>query len=102
MPRLFARLLVTLLLAALLAPVVEAFDHWDADTGITSDTEFHVAVLATAVGLIAAVLLRGVGRVALRFAQAWPLRTVVTALSLPRPCCTAPSGASPPLIPLRI
>ena len=49
------RALVVLLFAALLAPVLEAFDSWDATPGLACDTEFHVAVLATAAGLLAAV-----------------------------------------------
>jgi hypothetical protein len=49
------RALVVLLFAALLAPVLEAFDSWDTTPGLASDTEFHVAMLATAAGLLAAV-----------------------------------------------
>jgi hypothetical protein len=51
------RMLVLLLFAALLAPVLEAFDHWDSTPGLASDTEFHVATLAIAAGLLAAVAL---------------------------------------------
>jgi len=96
------RALVVLLLAALLAPVLEAFDSWDATPGLASDTEFHVAVLATAAGLLAAVVCSAV-RVAcaqLQFARlsSQPARAVH------RSVATLPhfSGTSPPRTPLRI
>lgn len=98
------RLLVLLLLAALLAPVLEAFDRWDATPGLAGDTEFHVAALAMAAGLLAAVVL-----VAVR--AACPLLSFAGKMNrAPKaaPHATAPriylSGSSPPLppIPLRI
>jgi hypothetical protein len=96
------RVLVVLLFAALLAPVLEAFDSWDATPGLASDTEFHVAVLATAAGLLAAVVF-----VAVRIG----CRQVSFARLRPRPArewhrSGAPlplfSGTSPPSTPLRI
>jgi hypothetical protein len=47
--------LFVLLIAAVLAPVAEAFDTWDAVPGLTSDTEFNVAALALVAGLFAVV-----------------------------------------------
>jgi hypothetical protein len=43
------------LVAALLAPVAEAFDSWDATPGLANDTEWNVAALALVAGLFAAV-----------------------------------------------
>jgi hypothetical protein len=96
------RALVVLLFAALLAPVLEAFDSWDATPGLASDTEFHVAILATAAGLLAAVVLAVVriGCRQVRFARLRPQ----PARALHRSVAPLPlfSGTSPPRIPLRI
>ncbi len=96
------RALVVLLFAALLAPVLEAFDSWDATPGLASDTEFHVAVLAIAAGLLAAVAVAAVRVICplARFARLSPepvraFRRSVAPLVLF-------SDTSPPLIPLRI
>jgi hypothetical protein len=53
---LIQRALVALLFAALLAPVLEAFDSWDSSPGLARDTEFHVAEIALATGLSVAVI----------------------------------------------
>jgi hypothetical protein len=96
------RALVALLFAALLAPVLEAFDSWDATPGLASDTEFHVAVLAIAAGLMAAVIFAAV-RIICPLARFARLR--------PQPACAFHrsvaslllfSDTSPPRIPLRI
>jgi hypothetical protein len=96
------RALVVLLFAALLAPVLEAFDSWDATPGLASDTEFHVAVLATAAGLLAAVVFAAVRYI-------WPMFGF--ARLMPRPArgslrSVAPlplfADTSPPRTPLRI
>jgi hypothetical protein len=96
------RALVVLLFAALLAPVLEAFDSWDATPGLASDTEFHVAMLATAAGLLAAVAFAAlrIGCRQVPFARLRP--------ALARAChrSVAPlllfSDTSPPRTPLRI
>jgi hypothetical protein len=46
--------LVVLLIAALMAPLVEAFDSWD-KAGLINDSEFQVATLAMAAGLFSVV-----------------------------------------------
>jgi hypothetical protein len=96
------RALVVLLFAALLAPVLEAFDSWDATPGLASDTEFHIAVLATAAGLLAAVAFAAVRIICplapfarLRPQPARAMRRSIAPLSLF-------SDTSPPRIPLRI
>jgi hypothetical protein len=98
----FRRALVVLLFAALLAPVLEAFDSWDATPGLASDTEFHVAMLATAAGLLAAVAFAGV-RIICPLARFGRLRPQ-PARALQR--SVAPlllfSDTSPPRTPLRI
>jgi hypothetical protein len=68
------RALLVLLFAALLAPVLEAFDSWDATPGLASDTEFHLAVLATAAGLLTAVIFAAarIGCRQVRFARLRP------------------------------
>ena len=96
------RALLVLLFAALLAPVLEAFDSWDATPGLASDTEFHVAMLATAAGLLAAVVLAAV-RILFplaQFARVGPQ----PAPALPRPIARPPlfSDTSPPRTLLRI
>lgn len=96
------RAFVVLLFAALLAPVLEAFDSWDRTPGLASDTEFHVAMLATAAGLLAAVAVVAV-RIACpqpRFARLSPQPACVMRRSVAQ--LPLFSGASPPLIPLRI
>jgi hypothetical protein len=96
------RALVVLLFAALLAPVLEAFDSWDQTPGLASDTEFHVAMLAVAAGLLVAVAYAAVriGRRQVRFAhlQPQPARAHRRAVA-PQPHY---SGISPPRTPLRI
>jgi hypothetical protein len=96
------RALVVLLFVALLAPVLEAFDSWDATPGLASDTEFHVAVLAIAAGLLAAVAIAAV-RIICPLARCAHLRTA-SARAWHR--SVAPlllfSDTSPPRIPLRI
>jgi hypothetical protein len=96
------RALVVLLFAALLAPVLEAFDSWDTTPGLASDTEFHVAVLATAAGLLAAVAFAAVRSIFLlaRFARLRP----EPARAVQRSVAPLPlfSGTSPPRTPLRI
>jgi hypothetical protein len=96
------RALVVLLFAALLAPVLEAFDSWDATPGLAGDTEFHVAILATAAGLLAVVAFAAV-RIIFPLVRIRHLR--------PQPAragrrSVAPlllfSDTSPPRIPLRI
>jgi hypothetical protein len=98
----FRRALVVLLFAALLAPVLEAFDSWDATPGLASDTEFHVAMLATAAGLLAAVAFAAV-RIICPLARFGRLRPQ-PARALQR--SVAPlllfSDTSPPRTPLRI
>jgi hypothetical protein len=94
--------LVMLLFAALLAPVLEAFDRWDSTPGLASDTEFHVAALAVVGGLIAAVVLVVVRvtnslaffLLAQRQGDLKPRRVPAPGLFL--------SGSSPPCTPLRI
>jgi hypothetical protein len=51
---LIQRVLFVLLIAAMLAPLVEAFDFWD-NPGLTNDTEFQVATLAMVAGLFSVV-----------------------------------------------
>jgi hypothetical protein len=96
------RALVVLLFAALLAPVLEAFDSWDATPGLASDTEFHVAMLATAAGLLAAVAFAAVHTIfaLARFARLRPQ----PARALHRSVAPLPlfSDTSPPRILLRI
>ena len=96
------RVLVVLLLGALLAPVLEAFDRWDSTPGLDSDTEFHVAALAIAAGLLAAVAM-----VAVRICC--PLvpfmhPQLCSAGAAIRTAAALPffSGSSPPGVPLRI
>jgi hypothetical protein len=96
------RALVVLLFAALLAPVLEAFDSWDATPGLACDTEFHVAVLATAAGLLAAVAFAAVRIMSplARFARLRP----EPARAVHRSVAPLPlfSDTSPPRTPLRI
>jgi hypothetical protein len=96
------RALAVLLFAALLAPVLEAFDSWDATPGLASDTEFHVAVLAIAAGLLAAVVFAAV-RIGCRQAQLARLRPK-PARALHRSIAPLAlfSDTSPPRVPLRI
>lgn len=54
MRRLIRRVLFVLLIAAIMAPLVEAFDYWDTP-GLTNDTEFQVATLAMVAGLFSVV-----------------------------------------------
>jgi len=96
------RALVALLLAALLAPVLEAFDSWDATPGPAADTEFHVAALAVAAGLLVVIVVTavrincpGAGFVPLRPQPARAWRPPIAPLPLF-------SDTSPPRIPLRI
>lgn len=99
-------LLVALLLGALLAPVLEAFDHWDSVPGLGSDTEFNVSAWAMTVGLgvVVALLVLRVRRKPVSFsglalAGAHPARR--TAQPLPfYPGCSPPE--TPPDTPLRI
>jgi hypothetical protein len=96
------RAFVVLLFAALLAPVLEAFDTWDATPGLASDTEFHVAMLATAAGLLAAVAFAAVRIIfpTARFARFRPQRACTVHRSVaPLPLF---SDTSPPRTPLRI
>jgi hypothetical protein len=99
---LIRRALVVLLFAALLAPVLEAFDRWDATPGLTGDTEFHVAVLALAAGLLVTVALVAVRVSSILIRCAFTLRPAVRGpvCAAARPACC--SGTSPPPIPLRI
>jgi hypothetical protein len=99
---LIRRVLVVLLLAALLAPVLEAFDRWDSTPGLAHDTEFRVAALAIAAGLLTTICMVTI-RIRCLFAPSRHLR--------PRAACAsshtiAPlpflSGSSPPNLPLRI
>ena len=53
-------MMLALLIAASLAPLVEAFDSWDTTPGLTSDTEFNVAALALVAGLFVTVALLAV------------------------------------------
>jgi hypothetical protein len=96
------RALVVLLFAALLAPVLEAFDSWDATPGLASDTEFHVAVLATAAGLLAAVAFAAV-RIICPLARFACLGSE-SACAAHRSVAPLPlfSDTSPPRAPLRI
>jgi hypothetical protein len=96
------RALVVLLFAALLAPMLEAFDSWDATPGLASDTEFHVAVLATAAGLLAAVAFAAVRIIfpLARFARLRPQPARVGHRSFAPPPLF--SDTSPPRTPLRI
>jgi hypothetical protein len=96
------RALVALLFAALLAPVLEAFDSWDATPGLASDTEFHVAMLATAAGLLAAVAFAAV-RFVFPVARSGRLRPQ-PARAGHRSIAPLPlfSDTSPPRTPLRI
>ena len=91
-----------LLFAALLAPVMEVFDSWDANPSLASDTEFHVAMVAMAAGLLAAVVLVAVriGCRQVQFARISPQ----PAPALHRSVAPLPlfSGTSPPRTPLRI
>jgi hypothetical protein len=93
---------LVLLFAALLAPVLEAFDSWDATPGLASDTEFHVAMLATAAGLLAAVASTAfrIGCRQVPFARLRPQ----PARALHRSVAPLPlfSDTSPPPTPLRI
>jgi hypothetical protein len=96
------RVFVVLLFAALLAPVLEAFDSWDRTPGLASDTEFHVAVLAIAAGLLAAVAVAAV-RIAcpqLCFARLSPQPARACHRSI-SPLLLF-SDTSPPCTPLRI
>ena len=99
---LIQRALVLLLFEALLAPVLEAFDSWDANPSLASDTEFHVAMLATAAGLLAAVVLVVVriGCRQIQFARISPQPARILHRSeAPLPLF---SDTSPPRTPLRI
>ncbi len=49
--------MILLLIAAMLAPVAEAFDHWDTLPGLADDLEFQIAAVALMSGLFAAVAL---------------------------------------------
>jgi hypothetical protein len=96
------RVLLLLLIAALLAPVLETFDGWDSTPGLANDTEFHVAALAIVAGLLAAVAL-----VAARiccplvpFKRQQPRAAgPVNRMAAPLPFL---SGSSPPGVSLRI
>jgi hypothetical protein len=96
------RVFLMLLVAALLAPVLEAFDDWDSSPGLACDTEFHVAALAVAAGLLAAVAIAAVHR-GISLARIHRLRPAIVLLPVR---AVAPlrffSGCSPPLVPLRI
>jgi hypothetical protein len=82
--------------------VLEAFDSWDATPGLASDTEFHVAVLAIAAGLLAAAVFAAV-RIGCRQVRLARLKPQ-PARALHRSVAPLPlfSGTSPPFIPLRI
>jgi hypothetical protein len=94
--------MVLMLFAALLAPVLEAFDRWDATPCLAGDTEFHVAALAISAGLLAAV---AVVALRIRVRLAFHLQVMLCA-SDPAIRITASlpffPGNSPPDLPLRI
>ncbi|MGD0157282.1 MAG: hypothetical protein ABSB50_14385 [Terracidiphilus sp.] len=94
--------LVLLLLSALLAPVLETFDRWDAVPGLANDTEFRAAALAVAAGLLAAVAV-----VAARTRISFDLLIGLQLSSAAAPMHLVPpssllSGSSPPVLTLRI
>lgn len=96
------RALLLLLFAALLAPVLEAFDSWDRTPGLASDTEFHVAMLATAAGLLATLVFTAV-RIGCRHTEFARLRPQpVRAPHRSAAPLLRSSGTSPPRTPLRI
>jgi hypothetical protein len=99
---LIRRVLLLLLLGAMLAPVLEAFDCWDSTPGLANDTEFHVGALAVVTGLLATVAL-----VAARIC------CLLVPFMRPQPCAAGAAnrmaaplpffpGSSPPSLPLRI
>jgi hypothetical protein len=93
---------MVLLLAALLAPAIEAFDSWDSTPGLAGDTEFHVAAMAIAAGLIAAVLVVA-ARIRVRLTDLPSEDQPMSARSYrSAPPLAFSSGSSPPLVPLRI
>ena len=96
------RALVVLLFAALLAPVLEAFDSWDTTPGLASDTEFHVAVLATAAGLLAAVAFAAVRIICPLAGFARPHSEPARAGNRSVAPLSLFSDTSPPRTPLRI
>jgi hypothetical protein len=94
--------LSALLIAALLAPVVEAFDSWDATPGLASDTEFNVAALALVTGLFAVVAFAAV-RASLTRASRSYFRLPAVGRMLRGPVLLPFfHGCSPPGVPLRI
>jgi hypothetical protein len=94
--------LSALLIAALLAPVVEAFDSWDATPGLASDTEFNVAALALFAGLSAVVAFAAVRmRLIVTARSYFRLPAVGRMLRGPALLPFFP-GCSPPGVPLRI
>jgi hypothetical protein len=94
--------LLLLLIAAFLAPVLEAFDRWDSTPDLASDTEFHVAFLAIATGLLATVAFVAARICCLfvPFMRRQPC-ALVAANRMTLPLLVF-SGSSPPSIPLRI
>lgn len=94
--------MVLLLIAAMLAPLAESFDRWDAAQSLTSDSEFPVAALALTLGLCAVVALV-LGRL-LRAVQSMvrldlPVSSPACAPARYVPCT---SGSPPTVLQLRI
>jgi hypothetical protein len=94
--------LLLLLLGALLAPVLEAFDRWDSTPDLASDTEFNVGALAIVTGLLATAALVAVRIFCLLvpFLRTRPCTVVAASRrAVPLPFF---SGSSPPNVPLKI
>lgn len=99
---LIQRVLLALLLGAVIVPVLEPLDCWDATPGIAADTEFHVVALAAAAGLLTVIALIA-ARV--RFLPVTVDRVIACgAATFTRPVLSQlhRAGESPPGPPLRI
>jgi hypothetical protein len=100
--RALRRIVFVLLIAALLAPVLEAFDTWDSIPGLADDTEFNLAALAVAAGLFVAVALVAVLAFAAGSERLSPRLKRTASVSCAQALLPFFTGASPPGLPLRI
>jgi hypothetical protein len=91
------------LIAAMMAPVVESFDHWDDTPGLAGDTEFQVAALALVAGLFTVVAALVVTKLcAQRSPQTRSSQPVTGTVSLGATLPPFFPGCSPPCLQLRI
>lgn len=95
-------IVILALIAAMLAPVAEAFDHWDSVPGLAGDLEFQVAAVALLSGLCAVVAILAV-RISTRVRLVLHLRVVPVVETIHgMPLLAVAAACSPPPLQRRI